>query len=316
MQKRRRANDAKYKKILKEQYDFDFYDIRDMVPLAEHKGNAYFIVLKGFKGLFSQGEEAQIFLWNQIYRELNDYDYGLEKMDKTDFSAEEWKFLERIVKVYQDNEEKYGANVRCERNINGPIETDRLILTPHNAISNVQYISFFRQHQEEFEWYYGGAYDEIFSRNGYGQTWRNLSFAILLKDSEEFIGDVTLGKTQGGSYNLEYIIMPHYRQKGYAYEAVWKLLDEVLHDRLFILEETLKVGVFQEVNPPIQRIVAKINVNNAPSIKLIEKLGFKKGRLLKNHRKLHDNYQNYRVYTLKKTMPNHEEFQTAQRRNI
>lgn len=128
MWERREEIEKKYDKILEEEMDVDPYDL-DNLLYADDKNEDYFTILNAFKSLFSRGEEAQIYLWNKLFRRIDCSD--LEEMDKADFSAEEWQLLESIAKAYQAYRERIGA-LCCDRNINEQIETERLVLTPYN----------------------------------------------------------------------------------------------------------------------------------------------------------------------------------------
>lgn len=307
MRERRYKIAEKYDNVLAEKFDFGIYVIADMF-YCEDKDETYCLILKGFKWLFSQGKEAQTYLWNALYRRINRVDFS--KIDRTDFSAEEWQFLESMAQAYQDNEAKHENNLSCNRNINSQIETDRLILTPFNNELNNQYIEFFLQHKDEFERLYDTEYDEEIIKCKCSPITGNLHFAILHKETKEFIGVVELTEESSGVlYNLAYFIMPNYRQSGYAHEAAQRLIVEAFDDGLFILEETIREGVFNKKYPKIECIVARININNTPSIKTIEKLGFQKDGILKYNVRLGDKYLHHYVYTLEKRNANNEEHQ-------
>lgn len=297
MWERREEIEKKYDKILEEEMNVDPYDLDNLV-YADDKNEEYFAILNAFKSLFSRGEEAQIYLWNKLFRRIDCS--NLEEMDKADFSAEEWQLLESIAKAYQAYRERNGAFC-CNRNINRQIETDRLVLTTYNEELNNRYIDFFTQHPDEYERYYGLEYDEKIIGYNCNPIKRNLTFAVLLKKTKEFIGSVALTEQNSGAqYNLEYFTMPEHRQKGYAREAVQRLIDEAFNDKLIIVEETVREGVFNQAHPPIGCIIAQIVTTNEPSIKFIEKLGFKNDDVFIPTRKLHGNNLHYYSYTLKK----------------
>lgn len=296
MWEKRYAIERKYDNLLTEKFSVSPYSMPDLLDGGD-KSEEYVALLNAFKWLFSQGEEAQTYLWNKFCTAIDRY--GLREIDKNDFSAEELKFLKSIKTNCANNKRLYGANADINRNINRQIETDRLILTPFNEDLNDQYREFFQQHPDEFERYYDLEADEKRISYSCKPITGNLHFAILLKDTKEYIGVVALDEHYTDViYNLEYFIMPNHRQKGYACEAVQQLIDEAFNNRLFILEETIREEVFKKTHPPIRCIVAQINIDNEPSIKCIEKFGFNKDGVLKFYRKLHDNYLHHNIYTL------------------
>ena len=299
MEEKRNAIDLKYNDIVRKKFNIDPYGVRDIISTTE-KNESYFARLNVFKWLFVQSKEAQIYLWNQFYYIISSY--TLAKVDKNDFSAEEWQFLKSIEKAhlnYLNTEKKYDEDVSFG-NINGKIETDRLILTPFNEELNDKCNNFFMQYKEEYERFYGNELNEEVIRFDYSGR---LHFAILLKETKEFVGFTKLDDyvDNDALCDLECYIMPNHRQKGYAHETVQRLIDEAFHDGLVILEEDIREGVFTEVRPQIRCIAAQIDTNDEISIKFIEKLGFKRDGILRFQRRLRGNYLHYYVYTLEKT---------------
>lgn len=297
MTEREKLN-KKYDNIVEEKFRELFFSARNLFDVQD-KGKSYYKTLEMFKYFFLQGEEAQMYLWNKLHTYV-DSD-GLETIDKNDFSADELQFLDSIDQACKSRRQKYGETFAGNVNINKPIATERLILTPFDRNLSSAYVEYFVQNKAEYEWYYNKEYDEDTIRWSCDPLFYKLSFAILLKDTNEYIGDVILMPYNTDVlYNIEYFIMPEHRHKGYAYEAVQQLLDEVVNDRLIVLEETVREGVFVETAPNIKCIVATIRADNATSIKFIEKLNFNKDGILKYHCKLYNKYYDYHVYTLEK----------------
>ena len=89
-------------------------------------------------------------------------------------------------------------------------------------------------------------------------TW--FQFAILHKESNELIGDLGVHFLEGDEHQVEIgcTIAKKYHGKGYANEALSKLIDNLFRD--------LKK----------HRITASIDPNNLASAKMVEKLGFRK----------------------------------------
>lgn len=93
-------------------------------------------------------------------------------------------------------------------------------------------------------------------------------WAVVLKSENKLIGHIYLNITEPkelGTYELGYIFNQKYHGKGYATEAIKKLIDHK----------------FTELK--IHRIIAHCNPKNKPSWKLLERLGFhREGKLRKN----------------------------------
>ena len=257
----------KIDKIVSEKFGMVQFDGYCLIPYGSEPDDTYKPTLEVFKYLFSMGEECKIYLWEKFFYVV-DVEESIERVEKNDdFTEEEKQFFRYI---YQANENSF-----IPGNINKDIETERLILTPFNEELNNKYIDFLINNSKEFENYYQKDYVKIDIKNGCGQLYKPLSFAILLKDTRELIGSVALTeKFTQGVYNLEYIIFPDYRRKGFVYEAVSTLIDKVKNKELLVAEETLRRRVYNNITPNIVCVVANIRENNIPSLSLIEKLGF------------------------------------------
>lgn len=85
----------------------------------------------------------------------------------------------------------------------------------------------------------------------------NLGFyGLILKDSDEFIGIAGLVDREGIDHvDIGYGLLPGFRGKGFAFEAT-----KAIYDYGY---DTLK----------LEKIVAIVNPDNIPSIKLLNKLG-------------------------------------------
>jgi RimJ/RimL family protein N-acetyltransferase len=93
----------------------------------------------------------------------------------------------------------------------------------------------------------------------------NNFWAVCLKGSGKLIGNIYLSKQDFDTWELGYVFNEKYQRKGYATEAAQTLLDDIFR------------------NKNARRIVAMCNPLNAPSWKLLERLGFRReGHLLKN----------------------------------
>ena len=84
-------------------------------------------------------------------------------------------------------------------------------------------------------------------------------FAVCLKDADRFIGFVALNKVQKEQeFNLGYIFNFNYHGKGYATEACNAVLD---------------YG-FNQLQ--VQRVITGTRLENTASVRLLERLGFKR----------------------------------------
>ena len=232
--------------------------------------------LRSFKFLFARGGDSHIYLWNNLFRDFAGF--STTELDRDDFSSGELLFLENIESTYKQVAEKYGEYFSAKQNINTPIETQRLKLCPFSSQLNVDYIDFFENNRNEFESYYNKEYDADDISNmlrNCNQESRKLSFAIILKETEQFAGSVALEmKRNDVVYNIEYYLFPEFRKHGYAREAVAAIIDAARKRKLLILQETIKDGIFDIVPADIRCIEALIKTTNPSSIKLVKDLGF------------------------------------------
>lgn len=174
--------------------------------------------------------------------------------------------------------DKYGTLTK-DVNINLPIETNRLILKPFDKETSKIYDEYFFKHKSEYTKYYYDNYGNEFRYNFMEN--KSLGFVVFLKDGNTQIGSVGLTYCGNTKYNVEYFIMKDYRQKGYAYEALNCLLNEVKNNNLFILGDTLRMYVYDFIHPDIRCLKITANKENVASQRIAEKSGFKKyGTLL------------------------------------
>jgi RimJ/RimL family protein N-acetyltransferase len=83
-------------------------------------------------------------------------------------------------------------------------------------------------------------------------------FAVCFKDQDRLIGLVALNQEQGKESNLGYIFNFNYHGKGYATEACQALLD------------------YSFTQLQLQRIVTGTATENIASVRLLERLGFRR----------------------------------------
>ena len=98
----------KYNEMLNRKFKNGFFQPKDLV--CDNKDEKYYFALKCFNYLFSlKDEQARIFLWNELYYEIND-------LDIKDFTNEQVLFFNDIKKTKQKNDSCLCAFVQ-ENNI-------------------------------------------------------------------------------------------------------------------------------------------------------------------------------------------------------
>ena len=217
--------------------------------------------VKKFKLLFNNGYEAV--LWNSLIHNI-----FLESLNKTDFTNEEWNFLTKV-----SNEDEY--KTYGKENLNPEIETERLILSLPTEERREKIEEFFNSNPEEFFEYVGHEYEP-------GACFGLLEFRIshlfylIEKDSKELIGYIAFkGECDFiGVYNLEYFILPKFRKKGYASEALKILIEKAFIGDLIEARETILENILEIKNAIFDIIYIKTKHTNQASIALAEKLGF------------------------------------------
>lgn len=255
--------------IIEQKYPGDIFNAY-YLTLIEDKDADYVKALEIFKYLFQLGGEAHVFLWNEMWTYFSDD----PKLDEKDYSKEELEFIRSINKFYIQECKKHGEGYSDIRNINKPIESSRLIIKPYDADLNSKYVVFLINNPKEFETFYGKEFNKEDIPHYCGQKTRKLSFAITTKEGY-FIGSVALELMRCDClYNLEYFIMPEYRHKGYAFEAVSRIIDAAQNKSLYILDETIRYGVYEVKDANIRCIEARTSIDNYPSKALLKKCGF------------------------------------------
>jgi RimJ/RimL family protein N-acetyltransferase len=113
-------------------------------------------------------------------------------------------------------------------------------------------------------------------------TW--FQFVIIIKDDNKLIGDIGIHFLESDAFQVEIgcTLNRKYHGKGYAFEAVKATIN-------YIFDELGK-----------RRIVASIDSRNHPSIRLIERLGFRKKGLIKENSELNSEWVDDLVYDMLK----------------
>ena len=92
--------------------------------------------------------------------------------------------------------------------------------------------------------------------------------------------------------------MPSYRRRGYAKEAVARIISAVKNKEFVILEKTIREGVVKVVQADIKCIETKINVDNILSMCVAKSFGFNETARLTYFKKKNDQYIDGKIYDL------------------
>lgn len=285
-------------KIIEKVYE-KFNTYFRMRYLTNKKSENYDIHLDMFHYIFNLGDDGKTYLWNEYIA----YEYELSQFCQSDFNDDEINFLKSIEAAKQDTINKYGSLTK-HHNINKPIESNRLILKAFNKETSKSYDDYFYANKEEFKKYYRDDYDNTII--SFDMDKRSLGFAIFLKESNTQIGSICL--TEEGKnvladndtvlYNVEYFITKEYRNKGYAYEALTSLINQIKTNNLFVLSETFRKCVYNVIHPDIRCLQIGTSTENIASQRIAEKSGFKKYGILLFSRSYDNKYYDDVIYYL------------------
>ena len=283
-------NKEKIDELLEEKFDCYYFDVDPLFNTTDKE--LYEKTLNMFHYIFSLGEEGKIYLWNKFVNLTDLFD----QINKEDYSNEEIVLFNDLVKVNEGNFLKYGIN--DERvNINKEIESSRLLIKPYDEDLCLLYNEYFYDNKDEYENFYGMEY----GNNGdfivdFRMKRRPLGFALVLKDSGEFIGSVAITDINKYLYNVEYFIKKEYRNKGYAKEACKVLIEKIKSKELKVLESQIKECVFDEVPPDIRCLKISTSKENIASQSLALSLGFEYAGTVLFEREFKGNYIDEVVY--------------------
>lgn len=172
-------------------------------------------------------------------------------------------------------------------------ETQRLILKVLGPDYSSDVLRFYKNDQELFEQFeadrspnfYTEAHQRTILQLEYGLTLKlsQVRFYVFLKDDpEKIIGTVCLYDISN-SYSradIGYKFASQFHHKGYATEAVEKLIDIA----------------FSELN--LHRLCAHVQENNHPSINLLHGLGFQKEGICRDYLRLNGSWTDHLQYSL------------------
>ena len=287
-------NKEKIDELLEEKFDCYYFDVDPLFNTTDKE--LYEKTLNMFHYIFSLGEEGKIFLWNKFAYLVDMFDL----ITKEDYSNEEIELFNDLVKASKENFLKYGTYDQ-RVNINKEIETSRLLIKPYDEDLSFVYNEYFHDNIDEYENFYGTEYRTKSGKVGDSIVNLRMSrcplgFALVLKDSEEFIGSVAITDINKYLYNVEYFIKKEYRNKGYAKEACKLLIEKIKSKELKILESPIKECIFDEVPPDIMCLKIFTAKENTASQSLALSLGFEYAGTLLFEKEFKGNYIDEVVY--------------------
>lgn len=287
-------NKAKIDKLLEEEFGYSNFGAGALFSTNDKE--LYKKTLNIFHYVFSLGEEGKIFLWNKFAYLVDLFD----QINKEDYSNEEIELFNDLAKVSEGNFLKYGTYDQ-RVNINKEFESSRLSVKPYDEDLSFLYNEYFHDNKDEYENFYGAEYGTEYGEKGDSivdlrVSRRPLGFALVLKDSEEFIGSVAIADINKCLYNLEYFIKKEYRNRGYAKEACKALIEKIKSKELKVLEAPIKEGVFDEVAPDIRCLKIFASKENVASRSLALSLGFEYAGTLLFEKEFKGNYIDEVVY--------------------
>lgn len=114
---------------------------------------------------------------------------------------------------------------------------------------------------------------------------------LYLKDTNELIGHVGMDRINDFKVGtVTYYIFKKYRNKGYAKEALNKLIKLAFNNELKCYEKTVREDYYRLKIVNCEMLIAYTDVNNLSSQKLLESCGFEKSGILHRSDKLKDKY--------------------------
>ncbi len=174
------------------------------------------------------------------------------------------------------------------------LETDRLILKALDEDDWKCVLDFLEKGRHIFErfeaekvpLYYTKLYQKGVLANESAATRgdRYIRYYVFLKEQPEVVvGTVSCGNIMGEPHSvgtLGYKFDEDYWHQGYASEAITKVLSEV----------------FAQLK--LHRVMAYVMEGNIPSIKLLERLGFRLEGLCEKNLKVNGQWENHRLYAM------------------
>lgn len=91
-------------------------------------------------------------------------------------------------------------------------------------------------------------------------------YSIFLKNINVFVGYVGFHREEDGDYEIEFYVSKEYRRNGYCEEACKVVMKQIFHEGISVDGEILSVD----------KLYAVTMIENEPTIRLLEKLGFRR----------------------------------------
>lgn len=232
----------------------------DLRPLNKKGENTeiYDEALECFKLLFASKDiMIQLALWDEC---VNCFEYEENKLSKTDYTDEEYQFLQLIFHKIKEDDGRYG-----DYNINNDFCSSRLIFRAMNYDLSKKCIKHIVE-DKEFNSYFRLPK----SKQKTLDLCRSLYFAISKKVSKEVIGYIGFAPKEPEKCkvgNIEYYIFKEHRCNGYAKEAISALIDALFSKKLYINRETEFQHCYKKKKVDIDLIRAIIEKSNIKSVK-------------------------------------------------
>lgn len=218
--------------------------------------------IRSFKALFHAGEEKyKIALWNSMIYSFD----STTKFCRKDFTKEEFAFIMSAIRA--------ACTCIYEANVNDPIKTNRLILRAIER-SDFKLFAYHYKHDGDFIRFTGLSPTNQAIKQ-FAERRAPAYFAIEEKTTHKVIGYVGLSLFEESATGLlEYYIFKEYRNQGYCKEAITKLVNMALNDKIYKPIGTVQEYVYKKRSIKFNAIRARISVTNTASVKTVESCGF------------------------------------------
>ena len=225
--------------------------------------------------------EIDDWVWNAL--DIKEEDYRIENSSLNEKAKE-------LVKNYLDTMNRwlgmssifYRKNITGNvlKNINDEIEGQRIILRPCSIKNNFDLYLKHAKEDGDFDLYVTPEKKNMGVEGLWFNTALPFSFYIILKDTDEEIGLVSLYDTKLNHNsvlkvaNAHYYLYKEYRHHGYVYEAMSLLIDAFFSKRLKNHVTTDRKFIVEVKYCEPLCIKIQTNSNNESSNALAKKLGF------------------------------------------
>ena len=217
--------------------------------------------LKSFKALFNAGEEKyRIALWNSLVYSFN----NTTKFCVRDFSTEEFAFIKSAIRA--------SDHPMYEENVNDPIETDRLVMRKMTK-DDCKLLAYHLKHDGDFMIFTGYPTTKKWVQR-YANRLAPTFFTIVEKSTSEVVGYIGINVFELSATGLlEYYIFKEYRKRGYCKEAINKLVNMTLNNKIYEPIETVQACIYKRKVLKLNAVRARISIVNTASINTVESCG-------------------------------------------